>query len=275
MQKTRKTPEGHAVVLTDSAQQARHIQTMEPVIGICIPGSVNQSWTGISFLAEDWNSVDEEYLELAWCRWHHMPRTLLNSDNIKNESKSSNIKWKIREAAIKDASLFLDLYEDEQVKKFLEYPLSEETKCIEDWKAWIESLHRYIYPSEEPAMWVLAGENDEMLGRIGLEYRDENGFPAGYYLGYALLPKWRKKGLAAKAASQLVEYCMEYWQLEQIYLLCSSENIASIKTAIDAGFKLTDFPNASLYTKDIIEHRLNLSACVGTGKLLLFTRETL
>lgn len=267
-------------MLTDSAQQARHIQTMEPVIGICIPGSVNQSWTGISFLAEDWDNVDEEYLELAWCRWHHMPRTLLKSDenqrmDIKNESKLSNIKWKIREAAIKDARCFLDLYEDVQVKKFLEYPLSGESKCVEDWKAWIESLHKYIYPSEEPAMWVLAGEDDEMLGRIGLEYRDEKGLPAGYYLGYALLPKWRKKGLAAKAASQLVEYCMEYWQLEQIYLLCSNENIASIKTAIDAGFKLTGCLNESLYTKDIVEHRLNLSTCVRTGKLLLFTRKTL
>ena len=74
--------------------------------------------------------------------------------------------------------------------------------------------------------------------RHGCEYKEENkenGTPDGYYLGYAILPKWRKKGLAAKAASRLLKYCFEYWQLKEVYLLCSTENIATVKTPLACG----------------------------------------
>ena len=70
---------------------------------------------------------------------------------------------------------------------------------------------------------VAADENDDMIGRIGLEYKEkdeESGIPSGYYLGYAILPKWRKKGLAAKAASRLLKYCFEYWQRK--YGICKN-----------------------------------------------------
>ena len=129
---------------------------------------------------------------------------------------------------------------------------------------------------------VLADENDDMIGRIGLEYKEENkenGTPDGYYLGYAILPKWRKKGLAAKAASRLLKYCFEYWQLKEVYLLCSSENMASVKTALACGFtKMSSIEVSiqnSVFLQDIVEHCLNDCACVSTSLLFLFARKAL
>ena len=126
---------------------------------------------------------------------------------------------------------------------------------------------------------VAADENDDMIGRIGLEYKEENkenGTPDGYYLGYAILPKWRKKGLAAKAASRLLKYCFEYWQLN---LLCSSENMASVKTALACGFtKMSSIEVSiqnSVFLQDIVEHCLNDCACVSTSLLFLFARKAL
>lgn len=348
MQKIRMTADGHKVLLTDSPEEASLSQKNGPVIGICSPGS-GKSWSGISFLAEDWDDVDEAYVELAYCRYYHLPRTLLcvddqlstdtankivvdTADRVDGvDSRKTNVHhifWKIREAARKDAAGFAALYEDEQVKQFLDYPLRKQAESLSDWEEWIESLHRYVYPSEEPSMWVLADEHDEFIGRIGLEYRDgsyssdsakcdaifdkdmnqaqnrEPDLPIGYYVGYALLPKWRKKGLAAQAASQLLEYCFDYWQLDEVYLLCSCENIASIKTAIACGFShirtisndvLNDpsedafnafrdasnnvvcdaFSDASSILQDINEHPLNLSAGVSTSEFFLFTRKAL
>ena len=131
-------------------------------------------------------------------------------------------------------------------------------------------------------MWVLADENDDMIGRIGLEYKEkdeESGIPSGYYLGYAILPKWRKKGLAAKAASRLLKYCFEYWQLKEIYLLCSSENIASVKTALSCGFtKMSSIEvpiQNSVFPQNVVEHCLNDCACVSTSLLFLFARKAL
>ena len=287
MQKIRMTADGHKVLLTDSPEEARLSQKNGPVIGICSPGS-GKSWSGISFLAEDWDDVDDEYVELAYCRYYHLPRTLLWSPNI---------SWKIREAACKDAAGFAALYEDTQVKQFLAYPLSRRAESLSDWEEWIESQHCYVYPSEEPAMWVLADEHDEFMGRIGLEYKEN-----GYYLGYALLPKWRKKGLAAQAASQLLKFCFEYWQLDNVYLLCSCENIASIKTALACGFShirtisnkafhdasdtssdalknvVHDTSNkafASGTLENIVEHPLNLGSGVGASEFFLFARKAL
>ena len=247
MKKTKMTEKGE-VVLTDSPEEARTLQKSIPVIGICSPGS-DKDWSGISFLADDWEDVDDEYAELAYCRYYHLPRVLVCGEwSVASEQKlvigGQNFEeqthtWLIREADKKDAKVFETLYNDDEVKRFLPYPLEKQAQTCKDWEDWIESLHQYVYPSEEPSMWVLADENDDMIGRIGLEYKEENkenGTPDGYYLGYAILPKWRKKGLAAKAASRLLKYCFEYWQLKEVYLLCSSENMASVKTALACGF---------------------------------------
>lgn len=290
MKKTKMTEKGE-VVLTDSPEEAHILQKNIPVIGICSPGS-DKDWSGISFLAEDWEDVDDEYAELAYCRYFHLPRVLVCGErSVTSEQKlvigGQNFEeqthtWLIREADKKDAKAFEILYNDDEVKRFLPYPLEKQAQTCKDWEDWIESLHQYVYPSEEPSMWVLADENDDMIGRIGLEYKEkdeESGIPSGYYLGYAILPKWRKKGLAAKAASRLLKYCFEYWQLKEVYLLCSSENMASVKTALACGFtKMSSIEvpiQNSVFLQDIVEHCLNDCACVSTSLLFLFARKAL
>lgn len=290
MKKTKMTEKGE-VVLTDSPEEARTLQKSIPVIGICTPGQ-DKSWSGISFLAEDWEDVDDEYAELAYCRYYHLPRVLVCGEwSVVSEQKlvigGQNFEeqthtWLIREADKKDAKAFETLYNDDEVKRFLPYPLEKQAQTCKDWEDWIESLHQYVYPSEEPFMWVLADENDDMIGRIGLEYKEkdeESGIPSGYYLGYAILPKWRKKGLAAKAASRLLKYCFEYWQLKEVYLLCSSENMASVKTALACGFtKMSSIEvpiQNSVFPQNVVEHCLNDCACVSTSLLFLFARKAL
>lgn len=290
MKKTKMTEKGE-VVLTDSPEEARTLQKSIPVIGICSPGS-DKDWSGISFLADDWEDVDDEYAELAYCRYFHLPRVLVCGEwSVVSEQKlvigGQNFEeqthtWLIREADKKDSKAFETLYNDDEVKRFLPYPLEKQAQTCKDWEDWIESLHQYVYPSEEPSMWVLADENDDMIGRIGLEYKEkdeESGIPSGYYLGYAILPKWRKKGLAAKAASRLLKYCFEYWQLKEVYLLCSSENMASVKTALACGFtKMSSIEvpiQNSVFPQNVVEHCLNDCACVSTSLLFLFARKAL
>lgn len=290
MKKTKMTEKGE-VVLTDSPEEARTLQKSIPVIGICTPGQ-DKSWSGISFLAEDWEDVDDEYAELAYCRYYHLPRVLVCGEwSVASEQKlvidGQNFEeqthtWLIREADKKDAKAFEILYNDDEVKRFLPYPLEKQAQTCKDWEDWIECLHQYVYPSEEPSMWVLADENDDMIGRIGLEYKEkdeESGIPSGYYLGYAILPKWRKKGLAAKAASRLLKYCFEYWQLKEVYLLCNSENMASVKTALACGFtKMSSIEvpiQNSVFPQNVVEHCLNDCACVSTSLLFLFARKAL
>ena len=174
MKKTKMTEKGE-VVLTDSPEEARTLQKSIPVIGICSPGS-DKDWSGISFLADDWEDVDDEYAELAYCRYYHLPRVLVCGEwSVASEQKlvigGQNFEeqthtWLIREADKKDAKAFETLYNDDEVKRFLPYPLEKQAQTCKDWEDWIESLHQYVYPSEEPSMWVLADENDYMIGRL-------------------------------------------------------------------------------------------------------------
>ena len=164
MKKTKMTEKGE-VVLTDSPEEARTLQKSIPVIGICTPGQ-DKSWSGISFLAEDWEDVDDEYAELAYCRYYHLPRVLVCGEwSVASEQKlvigGQNFEeqthtWLIREADKKDSKAFETLYNDDEVKRFLPYPLEKQAQTCKDWEDWIESLHQYVYPSEEPSMWVLA-----------------------------------------------------------------------------------------------------------------------
>ena len=170
MKKTKMTEKGE-VVLTDSPEEARTLQKSIPVIGICSPGS-DKDWSGISFLADDWEDVDNEYAELAYCRYYHLPRVLVCGEwSVASEQKlvigGQNFEeqthtWLIREADKKDAKVFETLYNDDEVKRFLPYPLEKQAQTCKDWEDWIESLHQYVYPSEEPSMWVLADENDDI-----------------------------------------------------------------------------------------------------------------
>ena len=216
MKKTKMTEKGE-VVLTDSPEEARTLQKNIPVIGICTPGQ-DKSWSGISFLAEDWEDVDDEYAELAYCRYYHLPRVLVCGEwSVASEQKlvigGQNFEeqthtWLIREADKKDAKAFETLYNDDEVKRFLHYPLEKQAQTCKDWEDWIESLHQYVYPSEEPSMWVLADENDDMIGRIGLEYKEkdeESGIPSGYYLAMRYCQNGEKKGLAAKSSQSIIK----------------------------------------------------------------------
>ena len=123
MKKTKMTEKGE-VVLTDSPEEARTLQKSIPVIGICSPGS-DKDWSGISFLADDWEDVDNEYAELAYCRYYHLPRVLVCGEwSVASEQKlvigDQNFEeqthtWLIREADKKDAKVFETLYNDDEV----------------------------------------------------------------------------------------------------------------------------------------------------------------
>lgn len=259
MQKQIQTEEGGIVWLTDDPAQAQKLLKIAPVIGIDSKGT-GEGWSGIGFLAENEAAVDGEYAQLAWCRYYGKPRTLVRTAN-----------WRVREAKQEDAVYFLRLYTDPQVLQYLSSPLRQQdqdsSKEKEQWEAWIAGLIRYTYGADEPGMWVLADSTDRMLGIIGLEWKQQEAhIPEGYYLGYALLPEARKQKLAAKAASQLIPYCMEYWSLEQIYLLCDRKNFASVKTALSCGFTLVS-------GQELIQHPLNDGFHMGAGEFLLFARK--
>lgn len=256
-----------SVVLTDDPLEAAALLALRPVIGICSPDQVN-AWSGIRFIAESFGAVDDEYAALAWDRFFGIPQIVAEAGN-----------WKIREACAGDVEGFMQLYRDRECERFLKQPMKDaETKDKTAWSDWLSYFVKYEYAFDGPACWVIADANDEMLGLIGLELKDARGeLPGGWYLGYALLPCARQKKLAAEAARKLIRIAQERWKIEELYLECESDNIASAVTAVRSGFELVQLFGrggcALSDTKHVVEHTLNDLLSIGTGKLLLFLRK--
>ncbi|MBQ8639269.1 MAG: GNAT family N-acetyltransferase [Lachnospiraceae bacterium] len=247
----RYADESRFVWLTDEPSEARNRQQKEPIIGITGPEPEYSLWFGVSYLAEDCEAVTPDYAERVWCRFHGEAAVILKGEG-----------WCLREMKEEDLEGMEQLYEDREVKRFLPYPLGErfdsggigsagtsvcrEAHRLQDWQDWLQAYRREVYELDEPAMWVIADENDRFLGRLGLEWKElpdvtaeENSCDSlqGYFLGYALLPRARGKGLATKCAASLLAVLEERYGIETVYLICEKENQASIRCAGRLGFQ--------------------------------------
>lgn len=230
---------GGQVWLTDDPAQARMLWTHEPVIGIIGPGSEYHLWSGILYLAESPEAVTPDYAARVWCRFYHEPVVIA-------QKTAEGEGWKLREMTKQDLPLLDRLYRDPQVLRFLPHPLGEEQKSGENermrvWEAWLDAYRELVYEREQPAMWTIADGEDRFLGRLGLEWRageDVSGDPDGYYLGYALLPEHRGKGLVVRAAQALFAYLEEEWEITKLWLKCRTDNTASVNCAERMGFSI-------------------------------------
>lgn len=213
------------VWLTDEPQTAETIRQKEPVIGITGPEPEGYVlWSGISYLAETVEAVDEAYAELVWCRFYGYPVTVLETE-----------EWRLREMDETDLPFLCRMYQIKDVRRYLEHPTGGDDSR-EAWTGWIKAYCQHVYRMDEPAIWILTDRKGQLLGRIGLEWREVCG-KEGYFLGYALMPEARKKGLATRVSKALLACMEERWGITDVYLSCEKENQASIACAKRLGFE--------------------------------------
>lgn len=215
-----------SVCLTDDPYEACIISQTEPVIGITGPEPEDYSlWNGIFYLAASVEAVDEAYAKLVWCRFHGVPVTVTETE-----------QWCLREMDKTDLKAIKNMYQVKDIVRYLEHPTGGEEQ--EDaWKAWLDAYCRHVYRMDGPAMWILTDTTGKLLGRLGLEWREICGIE-GWFLGYALMPEERGKGLITQAAQQLISIAEEQWEITEFYIACEKENQASIACAKRLGFEL-------------------------------------
>tara|TARA_Y100000310_G_C20382583_1_gene668840 strand:+ start:259 stop:786 length:528 start_codon:yes stop_codon:yes gene_type:complete len=71
------------------------------------------------------------------------------------------------------------------------------------------------------------------IHHLNIEHHEHKG-----ELGYSVLPKFRRKGLAAKAVKLLTNYAFKKYKLKRISAWGRAKNKASAKTLEKAGYKL-------------------------------------
>lgn len=218
------------VCVTDQPELAREQIKNGPVIGYVGENADNlDNWSGIFYLVMDLDAVTSSYLEMVWCRYYHIPLTIIRTE-----------QWLIREMKKEDASLFCHIHEETGEEMVFGHQASgkeqrEEYRELEE-QLRIAAYIQNIYPVRGFGMYVVEKEKHP-IGLAGFEM-EEIGGESRITLGYYIVSQERRKGIAENVCRRLLEYGKEEYNFCDVYLRIHKKNQASIALAQKLGFQL-------------------------------------
>lgn len=112
-----------------------------------------------------------------------------------------------------------------------------------------ENVIRYIqnqYKDLGIGRWaIIEKTTDNFVGWTGFKYITEpvNNYVNYYDLGYRLIEKYWRKGIATETAKACLNYAFEILKLEEVYGICDVENIASKNILQKCGLNIIEVFN--------------------------------
>lgn len=138
----------------------------------------------------------------------------------------------IRESLLSDLDDFYEIYAQPSVAKYME-PLSLDYQEEQD------KLRAYIrnqYPFYGFGTWtILDGETHRVIGRAGLEIRDDM---EGLELGYLIREEYQGQGIAFEVCRRILEYARKDLEVTDIFAKIDEGNQPSIKLARKLGVRI-------------------------------------
>ena len=154
----------------------------------------------------------------------------------------------IRKFAIDDVNIYFQNNNEEQIKKFMpDHSHSNEQSA---YKEITDFLHKYAL-MEMPFHFAVTKE-DILIGHIGIGESDI--LPGNYEICCAINKNYRRLGYATETIKAFVPWCKKTFKLNKIYASLNQENIASSKTAENAGFILSEINTKD---KNIVVYEYN------------------
>lgn len=180
-----------------------------PACAVVHDNNKDNDFSGIRYVIEQPELISLEDYENIYRRLSGLPLDILSTDRLF-----------IRETSTGDLDRFYDLYDDPEVKSFME-PLFEPDKELEYQLNYIDSIYGFF----DIGMWtVLLKGTDTLIGRAGIEYTDE---PGCVELGFMIGAAHRKKGYAYEACSAVIEYARGIEAVNKVRARVRKDNTAS------------------------------------------------
>jgi RimJ/RimL family protein N-acetyltransferase len=130
----------------------------------------------------------------------------------------------LSELSLKDAPFFFELVND---STWIQFIGDKNVKTIADAEKYLSDKIIPSYVKNGFGFYLISRKKDNasigisgLVDRKGLEYVD---------VGYALLPKYRKKGYAFEATKAVMEFAKNNLQLNPILAITNVDNTRSIK----------------------------------------------
>lgn len=115
--------------------------------------------------------------------------------------------------------------------------LTSEEVFLDHVKRKIEFEHRTDLPEgyvNETTFWII--EEGEYAGRISVRHKLTPKLETyGGHIGYIIRPKFRKRGLATKALTEILKYIKKELGITKVLLTTDEDNIGSQKTITKNG----------------------------------------
>ncbi|MFT5708736.1 MAG: ribosomal-protein-alanine N-acetyltransferase [Oceanospirillaceae bacterium] len=145
---------------------------------------------------------------------------------------TSRFKLKAIEDTPTSNAHLIEMMQDQRVQRYITgHALSDAEVLVR-----LERFH-CINNHNGQGFWLIYNESQTCVGMCLLKPMPTEQESNYIETGYWIKPNFWGQGIAAEAASRLVEYAFLELQLEQVTAVADAENIASIKSLLRAGLK--------------------------------------
>ena len=149
---------------------------------------------------------------------------------MKNSHKTGYMNIQIRRYKDSDIPLFYEAVRESLPALSVWLPWAHANYALQDTEKWIQELVPHIWAKQEGCEFVIVSTEDEqILGGCCLEQLDLKNKQAN--IGYWVRTTASGKGIATQVCFFLLQYGFEELGLEEIRVIPSAENPASIKVA--------------------------------------------
>jgi len=145
----------------------------------------------------------------------------------------------LRPMTVNDAeSAFQNWTSDPEIAKFMRW---ERHKDITETREWLASEESFIESDMVYNWGFVLKETGELIGSGGLVFIELKGM---YELGYNIMKKYWRQGLATEASHMIIGFAKKELKQKQFYCCHAKENPASGKVMMKVGF---EYQNDGVY----------------------------
>lgn len=138
----------------------------------------------------------------------------------------------IRDAEIRDASFYFQLFND---KDWIKYISDKGLKSVQETEKYLKDILAKNSKTNGLGFFtVILKKTNEPIGVSTILQRETIEF---IDIGYGFLPKGRGKGLATEATKLIIEYVHSKYQQEKVLAFTKPDNEKSQKLLLNIGFK--------------------------------------
>ncbi|MCR4834056.1 MAG: GNAT family N-acetyltransferase [Butyrivibrio sp.] len=192
-------------------------------IGFQHDGNSQESFSGVKYVFQDIDMVEEDSYVKAYQRAAHLPWKVLETD-----------RCIIRETTVEDVDSFYKIYSDPEMTRYIE-GLFENP---EDEKRYTKDYIDKVYGLMGFGTWtVVLKSTEEVIGRAGFSIR--KGFD-DVELGFLIATPFQRHGYAYEVCSAIMDYGRDILQFDKVQTFVKKENEVSVHLCKKLGFKIVD-----------------------------------